>query len=110
MSRQDEHIKSDKSLFESNEKTDKVRKLITRTLEDASAQIHLDAAKDLISFNMEKARQFLAVEEQALKRLEAMSLKYQAQVTEEKSVHEKTVKELREQLEVPSFWLLKLTG
>lgn len=100
MSLQYDHIKSDKSLFESNEKTDKVRKLITRTLEDASAQIHLDAAKDLIAFNMEKARQFLAVEEQALKRLEAMSLKYHQQVTEEKSVHEKTVKDLRERLEV----------
>jgi len=95
-----EHVTSERSLFESHEKQEKVKQIWKRSFDHASAIEYRDAAKDLLNFNIEKAMQFYAVDMKALDYLEKMELKYTEMVKQEKTAYEKEVKELKEKWEV----------
>jgi hemerythrin superfamily protein len=90
----------EKSLFESNDKTEQVKRLTTRSFDNAAAIDYRDAAKELLGFSIEKAVQFHAANEKALEYLVAMELKYLEQISEETTKHEKQVKELKKTFEV----------
>jgi hypothetical protein len=95
--------------------TDEVRKLTTSKKISITGQDHLDAARTLVRFNVEKAKQLRLVDEEALMHLERMSIFYEEKIVEEKSKHEKAVLEMKTKYEVssspsvPGFWCAVLT-
>jgi len=93
-------IKFDSSLFQHSTTSEQVRKIAVRTQEYKDVEEHLEAAKALISFNLEKARQTTAVDEQIQKHLNHIVLKYEEKLTEQRTRHEQMITQMKTTFEV----------